>query len=68
MFVWAPIPDRYVDSSEFLNVLLEQTGVLVNAGTSFGKEGERFVRFALVRSDEEVKEAARRIAESGLFR
>lgn len=45
MFVWAPIPDRYVDSSEFLNVLLEQTGVLVNAGTSFGKEGERFVRF-----------------------
>lgn len=68
MFVWAPIPDRYVDSSEFLNVLLEQTGVLVNAGTSFGKEGERFVRFALVRSDEEVKEAAWRIAESGLFR
>lgn len=67
MFVWAPIPDGYADSSEFMNVLLEKTGVLTNPGTSFGQEGERFVRLALVRSDEEVAEAAKRIAESGLF-
>ncbi|MEY8309945.1 aminotransferase class I/II-fold pyridoxal phosphate-dependent enzyme [Erysipelotrichaceae bacterium 51-3] len=67
MFVWAPIPDQYADSSEFMNVLLEKAGVLTNPGTSFGKEGERFVRLALVRSDEEVAEAARRIAQSGLF-
>ncbi len=67
MFVWAPIPDGYADSSEFMNVLLEKTGVLTNPGTSFGQEGERFVRLALVRSDEEVAEAANRIAESGLF-
>ena len=67
MFVWAQIPDGYVDSSEFMNVLLEKTGVLTNPGTSFGKEGERFVRLALVRSDEEVAEAATRIAKSGLF-
>lgn len=67
MFVWAPIPDGYADSSEFMKVLLEQTGVLTNPGTSFGKEGERFVRLALVRNDDEVLEAARRIQESGLF-
>ena len=67
MFVWARIPECYQDSSEFLYDLLDRTGVLVNAGTSFGEEGKRYVRFALVRSDEEVREAARRIAESGIF-
>lgn len=67
MFVWAPIPDDFEDSQEFLYTLLDRTGVLVNAGTSFGQQGKRFVRLALVRSDEEVEEAARRIAASGLF-
>lgn len=67
MFVWARIPECYQDSSEFLYDLLDRTGVLVNAGTSFGEEGKRYIRFALVRSDEEVREAARRIAESGIF-
>ena len=68
MFVWAPIPDGYEDSSQFLFELLEKSGVLVNAGTSFGEEGKRYVRLALVRRDEEVEEAARRIADSGLFK
>lgn len=67
MFVWAPIPEEAEDSQAFLYELLEKTGVLVNAGTSFGEEGKRHVRLALVRSDEEVQEAARRIAASGLF-
>lgn len=67
MFVWAPIPDSYEDSSDFMNDLLEKAGVLVNAGSSFGSQGKRFVRLALVRSDEEVCEAARRIAQSGLW-
>lgn len=67
MFVWAPIPEEAEDSQAFLFELLEKTGVLANAGTSFGEEGKRHVRLALVRSDEEVLEAARRIAASGLF-
>lgn len=67
MFVWARIPECYRDSSEFLYDLLDKTGVLVNAGTSFGEEGKRYVRFALVQSDDEVRKAARRIADSGLF-
>lgn len=67
MFVWAPIPDRYTDSAAFNADLLNQAGVLANAGTSFGKEGRRYVRLALVRNDDEVEEAARRIRSSGLF-
>lgn len=67
MFVWAPIPDAYEDSSKFTDELLEKAGVLVHPGTNFGNEGRRFVRLALVRSDEEVEEAARRIQESGIL-
>lgn len=67
MFVWAPIPDSFEDASVFADALLSQCGIQVNPGTSFGQQGKRFVRLALVRSDEEVKEAARRIAQSGLF-
>lgn len=67
MFVWAPIPDAYEDSAAFMKDLLEKTGVLVNPGTSFGQEGKRFVRLALVRTDEEMEEAARRIAQAGFF-
>lgn len=67
MFVWAKIPDHYEDSASFHRALLEQAGVLTNAGTSFGQEGTRYVRFALVRGDAEVEEAARRIQEAGLL-
>lgn len=64
MFVWAKIPDQYTDSAQFNQILLERAGVLANAGTSFGNEGKRHVRFALVRSDKEVIEAARRIKKA----
>lgn len=67
MFVWAKIPDHYEDSAQFNNDLLKKAGVLANAGTSFGKQGKRYVRFALVRDDEEVREAAKRIKESGIL-
>ncbi len=67
MFVWAPIPDHYEDAAQFSTDLLEKTGILVNSGTSFGQEGKRFVRLALVRNDEEVLEAAKRLLDSRLF-
>lgn len=67
MFIWAPIPDNYSSSLQFTNDLVQATGVLVNPGSNFGLQGEGFVRLALVRSDEEVCEAARRIKEAGFF-
>lgn len=67
MFVWAPIPEEAENSMQFTYDLLEKTGILVHPGTNFGDEGKRFVRLALVRSDDEVLEAADRIRQSGLF-
>ncbi|WP_276905353.1 pyridoxal phosphate-dependent aminotransferase [Faecalibaculum rodentium] len=67
MFVWARIPACWSSAQAFTDAMVDQAGVLVNPGSNFGKEGERYVRLALVRSDGEVQEAARRIRESGLL-
>ena len=67
MFVWAKIPDTYTTSQDFCIALLERAGVSVTPGSAFGTLGEGYVRFALVRTQEEMSRAFARIAESGVL-
>lgn len=67
MFIWAPIPDHYADSFTFARDLLRQTGILVTPGSAFGKEGERYVRLALVVSSHTIRQAAKRLVQTGFF-
>lgn len=67
MFVWARIPDAFADSEQFALSLLAECGIVVTTGTEFGAEGRRHVRIALVISDEQIEEAAQRLARSCLF-
>ena len=67
MFVWARIPDAFADSEQFALSLLAECGIVVTPGTEFGAEGRRHVRIALVISDEQIEEAAQRLARSCLF-
>jgi LL-diaminopimelate aminotransferase len=62
MFVWAPIPEGW-SSRNFARELLLETGVAVIPGDAFGREGEGFVRIALVQEEATLEEAARRIGE-----
>jgi aspartate/methionine/tyrosine aminotransferase len=70
MFIWAQLPVRSRDklapweSRTFARELLLRTGVAVIPGDAFGKEGEGYVRIALVETEERLREAARRI---GMF-
>lgn len=68
MFVWAKIPARFSSSVDFVLELMEKTGVICVPGSSFGAHGEGYVRFALVVPPERMKEAVRRIDESGILR
>ena len=68
MFVWAKIPAGYTSSVEFTLELMEKTGVIVVPGSSFGAQGEGYVRFALVVPPERMQEAVRRIGESGIVK
>ncbi|MGO0063143.1 aminotransferase class I/II-fold pyridoxal phosphate-dependent enzyme [Brevibacillus fluminis] len=67
MFIWARVPNGFTSRS-FAFELLEKTGVVVIPGDAFGQEGEGYVRIALVKEPDVLREVARRIKESGLLR
>jgi LL-diaminopimelate aminotransferase len=60
MFVWAKIPAGW-NSREFAFELIDQAGVAVIPGDAFGKQGEGFVRIAMVQPPERLIEATERI-------
>jgi LL-diaminopimelate aminotransferase len=68
MFVWAKIPAPYSESAAFAKKLFEKTGVLVTPGSAFGPSGEGYVRMALVRSEEEMRQAIQAIEQSGILK
>ncbi|OWA37576.1 hypothetical protein B9G55_05860 [Saccharibacillus sp. O16] len=67
MFLWVELPEpfrrggRAGSASRFARELVLETGVAVIPGEAFGAEGEGYVRIALVREEEALREAARRI-------
>lgn len=62
MYVWAKLPPPWQENSiDFATRLVAATGVAVSAGAGFGKMGEGYVRFALVREPEILAEAAEKI-------
>jgi alanine-synthesizing transaminase len=64
-YIWAHIPLKYsaLTSMEFATFLLKEVGVAVAPGTGFGEYGEGYIRFALVDSEERIKEAVSRIGK-----
>ena len=62
-YFWVRVPDGH-DSASFSELVLEQAGVVVSPGPSFGPSGEGFVRLSLTVPDERLEEAARRIESS----
>ena len=59
MFVWAPIPEPYVEmgSVEFALHLLREAKVAVSPGIGFGPSGDRHIRFALVENRQRIGQA-----------
>lgn len=61
MFMWLKIPHGWT-SRDISREICLQTGVVVIPGDAFGKEGEGYVRIAMVEEEERLKEAAKRMA------
>ncbi len=68
MFAWAPLPEGYTNSEKFVLELIDKTGVFCVPGSVFGSLGEGYVRFALVKTVEEMKEIVNVIKESGIIK
>jgi alanine-synthesizing transaminase len=61
MFVWAPIPEPYVQmgSLEFSKKLLKDASVAVSPGIGFGQYGDDHVRFSLIENEHRTRQAIR---------
>ena len=57
MYLWIPLPEG-MPSAMFAERLLEDEGVVVMPGSSFGAGGEGFFRISFITSPERLKEAA----------
>ena len=60
MFVWAKLPP-YVNSKEFVDVLLKNNHVFIAPGSIFGTNGEGYIRFSLCAKIEDIEEAIVRV-------
>ncbi|MUT65888.1 aminotransferase class I/II-fold pyridoxal phosphate-dependent enzyme [Paenibacillus sp. NEAU-GSW1] len=69
MFIWAPLPEMKWslsgpwNSRRISQEMLAKVGVAVIPGEAFGSEGEGYVRIALVESEANLLEAAKRIGK-----
>ena len=63
IYVWAPVPEGH-DSASFCELVLEESGVVVSPGGSYGPNGEGFFRISLTVPDERLTEAVGRLRSS----
>ena len=59
MYLWIKLPDG-IPSAEFADRLLDEEGVVVMAGSAFGKGGEGFFRISFIQTPARIAEAAQR--------
>ena len=60
MFLWTKIPTQFshLSSFEFCKKMIEESGVVMSPGSSFGANGEGYVRFSLIHTEENMRKAA----------
>jgi len=63
IYVWAPVPEGH-DSASYCELVLEESGVVVSPGSSYGRSGEGFFRISLTLPDERLVEAMERMRSS----
>jgi alanine-synthesizing transaminase len=61
MFVWAPIPEPYLEmgSLEFSRFLVAEGKVATSPGIGFGPGGDGYVRFALIENEQRIAQGVR---------
>jgi LL-diaminopimelate aminotransferase len=63
IYVWAPVPEGHTSAS-YCELVLEESGVVVSPGGSYGVSGEGFFRISLTVPDERLAEAVERLRGS----
>ena len=63
IYAWVHAP-KGLTGEQFADLLLERAAVAVLPGTCFGKVGKDYVRFSLLKSEDSLREAVRRVADA----
>jgi LL-diaminopimelate aminotransferase len=61
IYVWAPVPEGFASSVAYSEHVLEETGVVVVPGPTYGPAGEGWFRISLTTPDERLLEAVERL-------
>ena len=61
IYVWAPVPEGHTSAS-YCEMVLEESGVVVSPGGSYGANGEGFFRISLTVPDERLGRGGRAAA------
>ena len=62
IYVWAPVPEGHTSTS-FVEMVLEETGVVISPGSMYGRSGEGYFRISLTTPDSRLTEALERMRE-----
>lgn len=65
-YLWCPVPSPY-NSTSFSELLLQEAGIVTTPGVGLGKYGEGYIRLALTRPEEELREALERLKNLKIF-
>ena len=60
-YAWAKIEKDHMNSEELATFILDNAGVACVPGSAYGKNCEGFVRFSFANTDEDLREALRRM-------
>ncbi|HEX2233857.1 MAG TPA: LL-diaminopimelate aminotransferase [Thermoleophilaceae bacterium] len=63
IYVWAPVPEGH-SSASYCELVLEESGVVLSPGSSYGPSGEGFFRISLTISNHRLGEAVERLRSS----
>jgi LL-diaminopimelate aminotransferase len=63
IYVWAPVPEGHTSAS-YCELVLDEAGVVVSPGGSYGPSGEGFFRISLTIDDARLTEAVERLTSS----
>jgi LL-diaminopimelate aminotransferase len=62
LYVWARLPSDERSSGDYAARLVNETGVVLTPGASYGPAGEGYVRISLTVPDERLEEALARLS------
>lgn len=65
MFIWTKLPQQFahLTSFDFCKKMIQEAGVALSPGSSFGKNGEGFIRISLIHNEDNMKKAVMKMKE-----